>query len=495
MRLIQKRAMKILSSALSIAIFALATEVYAITRYVDLNNANPSAPFTNWITAATNIQDAIDVAGANDEVVVANGVYQSGARVIYGSISNRVAINKPITVRSVNGPLVTVIRGFSENGDRAVRCVYLTNGSALVGFTLTEGSTRIVGDQQKERNGGGAWSETESSVLSNCVFLLNKAWQWGGGAYGGTLQNCNVASNSVDLGDGGAGGGACASVLWNCVLKSNYCAVGGAVANCTVNNSLLISNLAAYGGGAASSSLNYCTLAGNIAVSGGGGAFGYCDLSNCISYYNSAAFSENYYYLVSLNHCNTFPMPNDGAGNFTNQPLFIDVINGNLRLRTNSPCINAGNPSPFPGTIDLDGRPRVVGGQVDVGAYEFQGAGIGEFIGWLQNYGLATDGSADFTDADSDGMNNWSEWRADTNPTDFASALRMQSAIKTPAGTQVSWQSVPTRTYFLERAEQIGNGIMFQSCASNILGVAGDLIYIDSTAANGPSYFYRVGIQ
>src|SRR5664279_2622129 len=108
--------------------------------YVSSRSANPSPPYTSWATAATNIQDAVDtvsVPGAT--VVVTNGTYSAGGRPIYGTLTNRVAVDKPLTLRSVNGPQFTVIQGRqvpgTTNGDGAIRCLYLTNGTTLFGFT------------------------------------------------------------------------------------------------------------------------------------------------------------------------------------------------------------------------------------------------------------------------------------------------------------------------------------------------------------------------
>ena len=63
--------------------------------------------------------------------------------------------------------------------------------------------------------------------------------------------------------------------------------------------------------------------------------------------------------------------PQAGSGDINEDPLFVDPALGNYRLQPASPAVNAGDNSP-PGTtrtVDLDGKPRVVG-IVDMGAYE-----------------------------------------------------------------------------------------------------------------------------
>jgi hypothetical protein len=445
--------------------------------FVSLASVNPVTPYGTWTTAATNIQDAVDSATLPGAVVwVSNGVYQAGMRDVYG-MSNRVAVTKPITVRSVNGPNVTRIEGNQlpgvTNGPGTVRCVYLTNAAALSGFTLTKGATRTDGDVSKDDSGGGVWCEGASAVVSNCNLTSNSARGSGGGAYLGTLINCTLIRNS------GFGFGTTAGGAFGCVLN-----------NCT-----LINNVAGSGGGVDTATLNNCTLAGNSASSGGGALNS--TLNNCILYYNTATSSGTNYSGGTLNYCCTIPLP-AGLNNLTNAPLFVNT-NGwsDLHLLPNSPCINSGNNAMVVSGPDLDGRPRIVDGTVDMGAHEFQGTSLAGFLGWLQSFGFPTDISSDTNDFDHDGLNNWQEWRAGTNPTNSASVLQVLSVTATnnPLGVMVTWQSAAGIVYYVQRSIQLGVQPAFLTIGSNIAGQAGTTGFTDTNAASASSLFYRVGVQ
>ncbi len=313
-----------------------------ITLYVDLNNLAPAAPYTNWATAATSIQDAVDAAEDGDTVLVTNGVYDTGGRpASSGTMTNRVNIGRAVAVCSVNGPEFTVIKGEGPIGDSAVRCAYVTNGAVLVGFTLTNGATRAWGDYSRECSGGGAWCEP-AGILSNCTLTGNTADKSGGGAYGGTLNDCKLMGNTAPDGNGGgvyggvlnrctltgnlagdSGGGAFAGTLICCTLTGNGAFSGGGASNCDLtdctltgnyayyggggagegrlNNCVLSANWSQYGGGAYVGTLSNCTLTGNAATWGGGASS--CDLTDCTLTGNSADHNGGGLCYGTLNNC------------------------------------------------------------------------------------------------------------------------------------------------------------------------------------------------
>jgi len=247
---------------------------------------------------------------------------------------------------------------------------------------------------------------------------------------------------------------------------------------------------AAGGGGAYWSTLYNCTVVGNSAGYAGGVESG--AVFNSILYYNSGG---NWGGIAPLlfQSCTSPLAP--GLGNITNEPLFLDAGGGDLLLQTNSPCINSGNNSYVSSATDLDGNPRIQGGTVDIGAYEYQTPSSILSYAWAQQYGLPTDGSADYANADGDGLNNYREWIAGTDPTNSLSTLLMLTPTHGVPGINVSWESVSGKTYFLERSINLAAQTPFAALRSNLVGQAGTTTFLDTTATNAGPYFYRVGIQ
>ena len=267
---------------------------------------------------------------------------------------------------------------------------------------------------------------------------------------------------------------------------------GGASANSAMNNCVLYNNFSTNrGGGTFGAYLTNCTVVGNSATSQGGGTWGGA-IYNSIVYYNSAPTDSNASTGPIFYSCTT---KTTGTG-ITNEPAFVDLVAGDLRLSSNSPCINAGNSAYITNATDLAGDARITAGTVDIGAFEFPSPGSIVSYAWLQQYSLPADGSADYVDSDGDGMNNWQEWRAGTVPTNALSRLAMVAATPGPSGVTVQWQSVGGKFYSLQRATSLGFASpSLVTVFSNIFGNAGTTSYLDSSAPNSESLFYRVGVQ
>ncbi len=439
----------LISSVLMVLLLTL-IPASAATHYVNAANPSPAAPYTDWSTAATNIQDAVDASSPGDTVLVTNGVYQYGGRPANGfALTNRVAVTVPIILQSAGGPAVTTIRGYqvpgTTNGPSGVRCVYLANGASLTGFTLTGGATVAYTSSYPDTSGGGVYGASSNLVtvsncviagnsaigsggaacnatLTSCILSNNQAFDQGGGAIYCVITNCSIISNSVlgglRLGGGVAnsalvgctltgnsvntkfssGGGAADSVLLNCALIGNVANVGGGsqggyATNCTffsnsvsgsacsgggssqgtLNGCLLVGNSAVgtsgHGGGTDGSQLYNCTVTGNSAGQQGGGTY-FGVLFNCIVCNNTAPSSSNYYSGI-LYSCCTAPLSQIGTNNIAADPLFVNPAAGDYHLQSNSPCINSGDNASVTTTTDLDGHPRISGGAVDQGAYEY----------------------------------------------------------------------------------------------------------------------------
>jgi hypothetical protein len=421
--------MKNFSSLTVTTLLLTLSNVSAETLFVCRQSTNPVPPFTNWAIAAADIQQAVNAAAAGDAVVVTNG--------IYGAVN----VDKPLLLRSVNGPQVTII-----DAARLGRCAWLTNGTSLAGFWLRHGA---AGDL-----GGGVFCASSDVYLTNCMITDNSVYTnssgsalgSGGGVYGGTLYNCLVASNTAAV----SGGGAIASTLYNCTVTGNH-------AN-------------RYGGGV------YSSVA-----------------TNCIVYSNTAVLPYGDYDLAQFDHCCTTPMPTNGVGNTTNEPLFANYLAGDLGLLGTSPCIDAGDNSSAATSIDLTGHPRIVRGNVDMGAYEFQGTNSLIFYAWVQHHGIIIDGTTDYDDPDGDGLNNWQEWVCYTCPTNPVMYLHLTSVVPVGANVAVHWQSACGVTYFLERSTNPASP--FKLIATNLLGLSSEYVYTDTNTASRGPFYYRVGVR
>ena len=322
------------------------TDTYTI-HYVDRHSTNPVAPFASWSEAASNIQDAVDVALYNGVVLVTNGVFDFGGKPYQeqnGGVTNRLVMACGVTVRSVNGPDVTVIEGQGPQGPGAVRCV-AAYGGLLDGFTLRNGYTDA--DVRTSDNAGGGFSGlSDDVVLTNCR-IMNCWAVYGGGVERGRLFNCLVSGNAAYL----MGGGVDYCEGYNSVIRDNSVmhGFGGGVFGSSLDNSAIFGNEAFMGGGVYDSELTHCTVQGNKAVWGGGVVGG--TASVCIVYHNiGTMWDPNYSQQAAMRYCCTTPDPG-GVGNITNDPLFVS----STHLSPNSPCIGQGL-SLYSSGADFDGE-------------------------------------------------------------------------------------------------------------------------------------------
>lgn len=333
----------------------VAASSYAADLYVDADNGDDANAGSDWGKAKKSIQAAIDASSAGDLILVNDGRYEP----IFTS-------NKRIEIRSVNGPEATVIDGSLQWARGTTnRCATLGSyptetNSVLSGFRLTNGITELYG--------GGSYAGT----LKSCVLSGNTVTYYGGGSYGGALNDCVLSGNRA-----GAGGGSWGGILNRCILSGNTANQGGGSYAGTLNNCVLSGNTAANNGGGAhggpmdGGSLNSCVLVGNKADYYGGGA-NEALLNNCVVWGNSAGWGHPAACNSSCQHCCLDEVV-AGIGNISADPRFADPENGDYRLLSDSPCIDAGwTPWREDPGADLDGNPRWMGAQIDIGAYEYQ---------------------------------------------------------------------------------------------------------------------------
>jgi hypothetical protein len=356
------------------------------------------------------------------------------------------------------------------------------------GVSLVEAVDCVITSNSATYGGGSS-----DSANFHCTIKDNVASADGGGDYNDVVEICAIRQNRA----AGHGGGLSMTIASNCCIQVNQAEQsGGGAYECTLYSSLVSGNSAGnVGGGQDSSTLYSCTVVGNEASNRAGGCYAGV-LINCIVWSNRAASDTNFWG-GTYTYCCATPNP-DGIGNMANDPRFVSAALGDYQLQSNSPCVNAGtNQDWMIGATDLhtNDTPRICGGRVDMGAYERAFSRMPD--DWLTRYGLALDGSDDFQDNDNDGMNNWREWRCETDPTNRLSLLTciMDSAMVTPTGIVVCWQSVAGKMYTVERSANLNVSSPFIAIATDILAEAESTTHTDTTVVGEGPYFYRVGVK
>ena len=342
--------------------------------YVSLSGSH-TAPFTNWDTASTSLQFAVDYAPADRTVLVAAALYDLPAPLV---------VSKALHVKSAAGPADTILNGGFER-----RVLVLSHSNAVVeGFTITGGNSG-------SSSGGGVRIEPA-----------------------GTLINCILESNFTEKSGGGVallGGGE----IRNCLFFYNYAMNerGGGLYAYSTNIPPRVEN---------------CTLSTNAANEGGGlYLYGQATVCNSIIWDNHAASGSNIVlYESGQTIATTLSGPAQaGSSNLATAPRFVNAAGLDFRLAPDSPAINQGSNLSWMATaVDLDLHPRILYELPDLGAYE----------GLLPTH-----------DSDLDGMGDWQEQLAGTDPFDANSLLQIKAtAISLPTNTfVVTWPSVFQRNY------------------------------------------------
>lgn len=387
----------------------------------------PGGDGSSWSTAFQDLQAALSAAacsqGVVKEVWVAAGTYRpdrgTGDRNASFLLLNGVEIYGGFRgtekVREERRPdqNVTILSGeigsLSTIADNSYHVVVATGAdpsAVLDGFTIIRGNANGT---TPNHGGGGLYNAAGSPTLRNLTFRDNNAVN-GGAIYDiagtATLIGCRFVNNSATNWGGAMYNTSGSTPLLNrCLFVGNFASqAGGAVFNSSsaanFYNSVFSGNIGGTGGAiqnsGSSAHLQNCTFSRNGAIAFGGGMFNNSSFATVINSVfwgnydvggiNEASQFRGFGPTIDFSCVQGWTGGFGGTGNSGTDPRFVDsdgsdnivgTVDDDLRLRSDSPAINMGDPSYLfaHGERDFDGHARVLCGRIDSGAFEF---GIGD---------------------------------------------------------------------------------------------------------------------
>lgn len=349
------------------------------------------------------IQAAVANASNGDEIIVAPGTYYGSVNLGNLSIKLRSSGGPEVTTIDGTGFNGSVVQSSGSSFGQLIEGFTVTGGSTLFGGGIrlngasqaTTVSNCIFVDNTAENSGGGMYINGGKPLITNCFFTGNESGSGGGiydGSDGATIMNSVFVGNSTS-GDGGGiavVGAGNDTIIANCIFDGNMAFNGGGGnfgSDAKVINSVFVGNTAQEGGGVwGTATFMNCTIAGNTAALNGGGIRIGGNVTNCVVWGNTPnEIAGNSSTVVSFTDVGG---GFSGQGNIDVDPLFANAAKGDLRLLSTSPCIDAGNSIAYLGPfVDLDGQTRgvdVAGAinsgiaafgslvVIDMGAYESQ---------------------------------------------------------------------------------------------------------------------------
>ncbi len=290
--------------------------------------------------------------------------------------------------------------------DRSADGIYVDGGTRIV-IERNIVHDSDIGLEIASEHGGRA---TSFIMLRNNLVYSNYTGGIFVGGYDkdrGSAENCTVIGNTLFHNDTGKG------YSGEILLQMH-------VTNCVFENNLVVP-LANSGGDA--------VFVGGI---GGSGSTPGNTRFNRNLYYSSVANPDKHLWTWgSSEHYgigNWRSTGQDANAVYNLNPRFANPAAGNFSIGADSPAVGKGTNRTDCGLFDLGGHPRIHGGAVDIGAYEYYPYTTnGTPHAWLDRHGLAgtnTYAAADWGDVDLDGMAAWQEYQAGTDPSDGGSVFK-----------------------------------------------------------------------